>query len=229
MISDLQIPFQHKDAFKFLQAAKEKYKPTKIVCIGDEVDFHALSNFDHDPDGMSAGDELKKAIKQLAIVYDMFPDVMSCVSNHTDRPLRKAFKHGIPTAFFKSYAEFLQAPKGWEWRTKWVIDAVRYEHGDALKGGIASVLSSACIQNQRSTVFGHYHSGAGIKYVASPETLMFSFNVGCLIDRHSYAFKYAAAAKNKPVIGIGIVQHGIPTFLPMLLAKGGRWIGKFIG
>lgn len=229
VISDLQIPFQHEDAFKFLDAAKKKYKPTKVVCIGDEVDFYAMSDFDRSPDGMSAGDELEAAIDQLSTVYDMFPNVMSCISNHTDRPLRRAFKYGIPKAFLKSYKEFLQAPDGWEWRDKWIIDDVRYEHGDALKGGAGSVLNSACIQNQRSTVFGHFHSGAGIKYVASPETLQFSFNVGCLIDRHAYAFQYASTAKQKPVLGIGVVEKGIPTLVPMLLQKGGRWIGKFIG
>ena len=229
VISDLQIPFQHKDAFKFLEAAKEKYKPTKIVCIGDEVDFHAISDYDHDPDGLSAGDELKKAIKTLKQLYALFPEVMSCVSNHTSRPMRRAFKYGIPQAFLKSYKEFLEAPDGWAWEDKWLIDGIRYEHGDSLRGGMTTVLNNACVQNQRSTVFGHFHTGAGIKYVASPEALQFSFNVGCLINRHSYAFKYAATAKNKPVLGIGIVDKGVPTFVPMLLQKGGRWCGKFIG
>lgn len=230
VVSDLQIPFQHQDALDFLEGAKKKYKPTQVVCIGDEVDFHALStSWDHDPDGMSPGDEHKKAVRVLQDYYELFPNVKSCISNHTSRPFRRAFKFGIPKAFLRSYAEMLQAPGGWEWRDYWNIDDVRYEHGDALKGGVQGVLNSACIQNQRSTVFGHYHTGAGIKYVASPESLMFSFNVGCLIDRHAYAFNYGATMKDKPVISLGIVQQGIPTLVPMLLNKGGRWCGKFIG
>ncbi len=229
VISDLQIPFQHHDSLDFLEGAKRKYKPTQIVCIGDEVDFHALGSWDHDPDGLSPGHELQKAVQALKEYYDLFPEVKSCISNHTSRPFRRAFKFGIPKAFIKSYSEFLEAPEGWEWRDYWIIDDVRYEHGDALKGGAQGALNSACIQNQRSTVFGHYHTGAGIKYVASPESLIFSFNVGCLIDRHSYAFSYMTTAKNRPVLGLGVVQQGVPTFLPMLLNKGGRWCGKFIG
>lgn len=229
VISDLQIPFQHPDAFKFLAAVKEKYKPTQVVCIGDEVDFHALSDFHTDPDGLSAGDELKASILELKKLYKLFPNVKCCYSNHTSRIMRKAFKSGIPVAFLKSYAEFLEAPQGWEWQEFWVIDDVRYEHGHAMSGGAAGVLNTACIKNQRSTVFGHFHTGAGIRYISTPESLLFSFNVGSLIDRHSYAFNYSQAAKTRPVLGLGIVDKGIPIFVPMLLAKGGRWVGKLTG
>ena len=229
VISDLQIPFQHKDSFKFLRAVKEKYKPTKVVCIGDEVDFCALSDFYQDPDGMSAGEELTKSIKEMKKLYELFPNVMSCLSNHTGRIMRKAFKSGIPTAFIRSYKEFFEAPEGWEWREFWIIDEVRYEHGHAMSGGAAGVLSNACVKNQRSTVFGHFHTGAGIRYISTPESLLFSFNVGSLIDRHSYAFNYSQAQKIRPVLGLGIVDKGIPTFVPMLLAKGGRWVGKLTG
>lgn len=228
VIPDLQIPFHHRDAFDFLEGARRKYKPTQVVCIGDEVDFHAMSDFTHNPDGYSAGHELAKSTEILQDLYAMFPIVKSCISNHTDRPIRRAEKSGIPKAFFRTYKEFLKAPNGWEWQNYWIIDDVRYEHGDALSGG-QSVLNRAAIQNQRSTVFGHFHTGAGIKYVASPESLMFSFNVGCLIDRHSYAFEYAQSNKQRPILGLGIVQHGIPFFVPMVLKRGGRWIGRYVG
>ena len=59
IISDTHIPYHHKDLFPFLKAIKKLYKPTKIVHIGDEVDKHALSFHDSDPDLPSAGDELK--------------------------------------------------------------------------------------------------------------------------------------------------------------------------
>ena len=37
-ISDMHIPYHHPDTFAFLAAAKKKYKPTRVVCVGDEVD-----------------------------------------------------------------------------------------------------------------------------------------------------------------------------------------------
>ena len=61
VISDLHIPYHHQDAFEFLKALKKKYKPDLIVNIGDELDHHAISMHEHNPDLMSAGDELKQS------------------------------------------------------------------------------------------------------------------------------------------------------------------------
>ena len=66
VISDLQVPFQHKDAYDFLEEVANAYNITEVVCIGDEIDFHALSDYDPDPDGFSAGHELHRAIDNLA-------------------------------------------------------------------------------------------------------------------------------------------------------------------
>ena len=73
VISDFHAPYNHPDAIAFLRACKKKFKPTDIVCIGDETDFHAMSFHDSDPDLPSAGDELKQAIVELKKLYKMFP------------------------------------------------------------------------------------------------------------------------------------------------------------
>lgn len=224
IIPDTQYPFAHEDSFDFLSSLKRKYKPTKIVHIGDEIDLHAMSDWDHDPDGMSAGDELKAAIIDMKRLYSIFPEVMACTSNHTARPFRRAFKHGIPAAFLRDYHEFLQAPSGWKWADSWEIDGVKYEHGEGQSGSLGAL--KAALGNMQSTVIGHLHSFAGIIYNANPKFLIFGFNVGCLIDRKKYAFAYGKNMKNKPILGAGIVHKGVPTFIPMLLNKNGKWVGK---
>jgi len=230
VIPDLQIPFNHQDAYEFLKEVKRAYRPTQIVCIGDEVDFHALSDYDHDPDGFSAGDEMARAIEGIRPFYRLFPTTQVCISNHTSRPFRRAYKYGIPKHFLKDYKEFLDAPAGWEWRDHWIIDGVRYEHGHELGGGMGkTAAATAPLRNGRSTVFGHFHSSAGIHYISSPENLLFGFNVGCLIDFKSYAFAYAQGSKSRPILGCGIIDRGVPTFVPMLLDKGGKWVGELIG
>lgn len=230
VIPDLQIPFEHRDAFDFLREVKNAYQPSVIVCIGDEIDFHALSDFDADPDGFSAGHEMRKALKTIKPLYRLFPEVLSCTSNHTVRPFRRAFKSGLPRHFLRSYSEFMQAPPGWTWKDHFIVDGVRYEHGHNLGGGMGkTMIANAQIKNQRSTVFGHFHANAGIQYLSSPESLMWAMNVGCLIDSKSYAFAYAVAAKSRPILGCGIVDRGIPTFLPMLLNKRGTWVGELRG
>jgi hypothetical protein len=228
-IPDLQVPFQHRDSYDFLSAVNEAYEPTQIVCIGDEVDFHALSDYESDPDGFSAGDELQRSIDALAPLYEMFPKVKSCISNHTMRPFKRAFKAGIPRRLLRDYGEFLEAPPGWRWDEYWEIDGIRYEHGHNLVGGGKYMNAKAPEQNGRSTVFGHFHSFAGVQYVSTPEALMFGMNVGCLIDMRSYAFAYAKNSKTRPILGCGVVDEGIPLFVPMLVNKKNEWVGELIG
>ena len=95
-ISDLQVPFEHKDALDFVSAVGDAINYTKVVCIGDEVDSFSLSRYDPDPDGPGAGPELEQAVKHLQPWYKKFPEVLVCTSNHTQRVYKKAFKAGIP-------------------------------------------------------------------------------------------------------------------------------------
>lgn len=223
-IPDLQEPFAHQDARSFIWEVAKKEKPSVVGNAGDEVDFHALGDWDHDPDGLSPGHELKEAVKKLKDWYSMFPNMLVCTSNHTARPFRKAFKCGIPKAFIRDYREFLDAPKGWKWADNWEIDGVVYEHGEGFSGREGAI--KAALANMQSTVIGHIHSFAGIQWSANSKHLIFGFNTGCLIDRHSYAFAYGAKMKNKPILGCGIIDRGIPKFIPMLLDSKGRWTGR---
>lgn len=223
-ISDTQFPFHQKDTFDFLGAVAEKYQPTRVIHIGDMLDFHALSDYDHDPDGDSAGVEFKKAMRSVYRLYQQFPEVQVCLSNHDARPYRKAFKHGIPNGFMKTYREMLDAPPGWEWGQSFEIDGVVYEHGEGISGRFAHL--HAAERNMRSTVMGHLHTNAGIEYVANSKHLIFGMATGCLIDTDAYAFAYGKHERRKPIISVGVVDKGIPIIVPMLLKRGGRWVGK---
>jgi hypothetical protein len=222
VISDTQEPFGHRDAIPFLKWAKQKYAPDMVVHVGDEVDFHALGDWDHDPDGYSPGHELSAALERMELYYDLFPNVLACRSNHTDRPLRRAFKAGIPSAFLRDYKEFLNAPRGWSWADVHKIDGIVYEHGEGFSGHMAAL--NCAMKHGDPTVIGHVHSHAGILYSANEKRILYGMNVGCLIDRHRYAFRYGRNLKHKPILGIGIVDKGIPTFVPMLLNADHRWV-----
>lgn len=228
MVSDLQEPFAHPDAFEFVKAVRDKYDTDTVVNIGDEVDFHAFSGrFPHDPDGMGPGEELAAAIEELDKWYLEFPNTKVCTSNHLDRYYKKAFNSGLPKRAVLSPRQLLEAPEGWEWRRHWEIDGVRYEHGDS-QGGVDAARLLA-ITNRQSTVIGHHHSHGGVRFIANDQELIFGLNSGCLIDRNSYVFAYGSSYKFKPTIGCGVVLRGVPYFVPMILAgKHERWIGELL-
>jgi hypothetical protein len=220
-IPDLHCPFHHADALEFLKAVQAKFHPTDIICLGDEIDAHAYSRWPKDPDGMGAGQELKAAIEALIPFYVAFPSMKVCVSNHTMRPQKMMKDIGLPAAFLPSYSTMLNAPDGWVWKEHWIIDDVRYMHGDQARGGQNGWASNSEVYHQ-SCVVGHWHSRAGVVY----DSAMFNLNAGCLIDKTAYAFEYARNSHKKPNLGCGLIIDGKAAhFLPMHLDANGRWIG----
>ncbi len=222
-ISDLHFPFAHRDALPFLAELKRKYRPDRVVCLGDEIDAHAMSDYDHDPDGMSAGDEMEASLEAIQPLYKLFPVVSAAVSNHTARPFRRAKKYGIPKAFLRDYRDWMQAPDGWWWEDSFTIDGVDYLHGEGFSGAMGAL--KCALARMNSVVIGHLHAFAGISWAANSKHLVFGMNCGWLGDKDAYAMAYSKHLAHKPVLGTGIVKDGLPTFVPMTLDGRGRWKG----
>lgn len=224
IIGDLHCPYLHPDAVKFLKAVKKKYKPHETIFMGDEVDGHAISYHESNPDLPSAGDELKAAIKQLQPLYKLFPKAVVLDSNHGSLVFRKAMTAGLPEAVIKSCREILQAPKGWTWKYDHTIQTalgkVYFHHG---KSGTHEKLSK---NMALSSVQGHFHNKFYISYWSSPNGLYFDANAGCLVDRKSRAFAYGNNNLQKPIVGCLVIVNGIPNLIPMHLNNSGRWTKK---
>ena len=103
VIPDQHFPFNHIDIFKFLGAVKAKYRPDKVVNLGEEVDLHSLSMHDHDPDLPNPRDEMEMAIVRLRHLYKLFPEVDILESNHGSLVYRRAKKYGLPKRVIKDY------------------------------------------------------------------------------------------------------------------------------
>ena len=162
IISDTHVPYHHPDLIPFLKDLKEIYKPDRVIHIGDEVDKHAMSFHDSDPDLPSAGDELKQSLPIIKQIEELFPKMDLLDSNHGSLVYRRALKHGIPKAYLRDYNEFLKVGKGWKWHDDLTIQTsngpVYFCHGkvaDVLK--LAQSMGMSCVQ-------GHYHSSYNIKY-----------------------------------------------------------------
>ena len=223
VISDMHHPYSHPDTVPFLKAVKAKYKPDTVVCIGDEADFHDSSFHDSDPDLDSAGIELEKAIKGLMPIYKLFPKVTVIESNHGSMVMRKALVGKIPRKAIKAYNDILDAPKGWKWVFDTIIKTpmgpVYFCHGKSgAAGRLASQYGMSCVQ-------GHFHEKAQITYISTPEKLMFDAHTGCLADDNSLALSYNKVNPKRPIVSLIVIVNGIPQIIPMILKKGGRWVG----
>lgn len=223
-IPDLHFPYAHKDWFPFLVEVKRKYRPDAVVCLGDEADMYAISDYDHDPDAPAGGDEHEQMLQEMDRLYSIFPVVRSCISNHTARPYRRAVKCGIPRVYLKEYKDFMMAPKGWSWHDHVEIDGVRYFHGEGFSGPQGAL--KAAQAHMQPVAIGHLHSYAGVLFNANPKHLFWGMNCGCLIDHEKIAFAYGKHMSSKPILGCGLVRDGVPTFRPMQLTKNHGWDGE---
>ena len=226
IIADTHIPYHVPELMDFLKLLKKKYKPDRIIHIGDEVDKHAMSFHDSDPDLPSAGDELKLSIPVIKELEKMFPKMDLLDSNHGSLVFRRAYKHGIPKAYIKKYNDFLQVGKGWKWHDDLIIDTplgkVYFCHGktpDILK--LAQSMGMSCVS-------GHYHSLMGVRWYGNSLGLYFVLQVGCMIDSKSLAFRYNKVQKARPIIGCSVIYNGLPIIEPFIKDKAGKWVGKLL-
>lgn len=228
-ISDMHIPYHHPDSFEFLAALKELYDPDLVVCLGDLVDFHAISFHDSDPELLSAGDELELSQEYCQLLEEGFPEMYIIGSNHGDLPLRKFMAHGLPRRMIRPYNEIFGVGEGWKFvddltittATKYLPD-MYFTHG-IKKNGI-----QLAQQRGQRVVQGHYHTEFYIKYAGNPNSLIWAVGSGCLIDSKSLAFAYDKLHLNRPIIGTSVIERGVPTLIPMILDKSGRWIGEIV-
>ena len=223
LISDMHIPYQHKDTLSFLSYLKAKYRPTRVICLGDELDKHSLSYHESDPDLPNAADELRLALPVIAELHKMFPKMDILESNHGSLVYRKAKTHGIPKHYIKSYNDVLGVDDGWKWHFDLMI---------ALPDGNKCYLhhgkTARCLQLAEKmgccAVEGHYHNSFSIEYYSTPFALNWAMQVGCFIDFKSLAFNYANVNIKRPIIGTGLIIDSQPVLAPMLMDEDGNWV-----
>jgi len=227
IISDLHAPYQHKDALAFLATIKKKYKPTRVINTGDEVDYHALSFHASDPDLDSASMELARAKLVIKDLEKLFPKMDLVHSNHGSMVYRKAKVNGMPRHVLKGYNEILEVGEGWQWHNDITLDNGKDKpificHGKK-KNSETYAKTLGC-----NIVQGHYHEDFRIGYFNTPSGIVWGMNAGCLIDDDELAFDYNKVNPGKPMLGTGIIINGKPVLIPMTVDKKGNWDGKLL-
>lgn len=225
LISDLHIPYHHQDAIAFLTHLKQKYNPTRVICLGDEVDGHALSFHDSDPDLPSAGDEIRQALPVIAELFKLFPKMDILESNHGSLVWRKAKVFGIPKHYIKSYNEVLGVDSGWKWSFDLTVDLPNGQKCYMHHGKTSNIIQLSQQMGMNATQ-GHYHETFKIDYWGNSTGLYWGMQCGCLIDDNKLAFNYNNVNIKRPIIGTGLIIDSMPVLEPMILDKNGEWIGR---
>jgi hypothetical protein len=230
VVSDLQAPFHHAQSVDFLIAVKNKYKPTRVICIGDEVDNHGASGYDKHPDLPSHGDEINQTIDGFRKLYSAFREVEVIDSNHTDRIRKKLIQAGLSTRIAKSSQEIIKAPSGWSWQRSLKLylpnkQPCLFVHGVTTDYTWAKAVGANIVQ-------GHFHERFSIEYWRvndfnkSTENMRWRAFVGCLINNSSMAFEYNLNNKYMPILGCLMIVNSFPILVPMELDRNGLWTGS---
>lgn len=199
VIGDLHCPFELDGYFEFCLDSYDRFACNQVIFIGDLIDSHATSRHETDPNGLSAKTELEQAIADLQKWREAFPVADVIVGNHDRVVMRRAFSSSIPSMWIKSFNEVLGT--SWNWSERMEYDGVQYVHGE---GGTARTKAKNDLQ---STVQGHIHTQAYVEWMVGNRTKLFSMQVGCGLDRETYAAAYAKHYK-KQAIGCGVVIGG---------------------
>jgi metallophosphoesterase superfamily enzyme len=200
VIGDLHLPFCLEGYLEHCKQTYLKYNCDTVIFIGDIIDNHASSYHETDPDGMSAGSELKLAIQQVKEWYNAFPNAHVTIGNHDRLIMRKAMTSGLSKMWIKDYAEVLGVPN-WKFVESVEIDDILYIHGE---GGTARTRARRDLQ---SVVQGHLHTQCYTDWIVGAKFKIFGMQVGCGVDNKAYAMAYG---KNfgKPAIACGVVEKG---------------------
>lgn len=224
VIPDMHFPYCHPDTIDFLTKIKRTLQPTRVICLGDELDYHAMSFHDKDPDLDSSGKELRQALAYISSVYELFPQMDLLESNHGSMVYRKAKHHGMPRYLLKSYNDVLQTPE-WRWHNKLIITLPNGRRCMFVHSYGANVLQASQSLGM-SLVQGHHHSQFELRYWQSDYgELHFAITSACLIDDVSYAFAYNKLQVKRPILGVTFIENGIPYLIPMEVDADNRWKG----
>lgn len=214
VIPDTHAPFTHPDAIKFLTNTFESRGVNTIVHIGDVIELHAASRFITEQEALNYKDELQLAREYLKGFSSIFPYITVTWGNHDKINQRKAKEYGIDLQSLKPMNQYLELPNTWRWVDKAIIDGVRYQHKG--KGGFLGAINNTKDFGM-SSVSGHSHVFGNVTYRKTEANgMMFGMDVGCLINKETYASNYAAEYTNELTFGCGVVYDSTHAeFVPL--------------
>jgi len=220
VIGDTHAPCMLDGYIPFLKQIQRKHKCTRVVHIGDAVDWASISYHPKAPSLRDSEAEYAKAYVQMQKLYKAFPKVDYLMGNHSSLTERQASDTGLPLCVLKDFGTLWDVPQ-WNIIPRYghiEIDKVVYQHGDKGRGGQHNAAFLNAQDEHKSVVQGHFHAQAGVNYFANKTTRSFGLQVGCGVDWHEKAMEYGTKYNKKPISSCGVVREGhTGIFEPMQL------------
>lgn len=226
VLGDTHKPWSNRALLLDFALFLQRYRPDRIVQVGDYLDQYSWSRYDKDPDAPCAQGEWDAAklesqwfVNRITVAApDAEVDIIE--GNHDKRIKQKVLQANLPADLVRRIPEALGIPEGygWTWHdgsVPLVIDGVRYLHGDEVEGSPRQVAH----QVGGPVVFGHQHTKAAIEYSTGYGRVLWGMNVGCAIDPSAICQRYSRKAIPKACLGWGTVTHGIPHWYPWELVR----------
>ena len=120
-ISDLHLPYHHKDALDFLWALESHYQFKQVLNVGDLYDHHRGSYHESETDALGEEEEYEKAQYAAHELQAMFPDMLIAQGNHDAIPQRKLKSVGLPASMLSDYNKLYNTESTWVFdKSHWV-------------------------------------------------------------------------------------------------------------
>jgi len=221
IISDLHLPYHHRDAFAFLAAVKDVYDIKIVKNSGDLTDNHFSSYHEIESGAYSGAEELRQSRIAVKTLEAIFPEMTIVEGNHDILTRRKARTANIPEEHIRHPNEIYDVNWNWVERDFFKINK---DQDCLLTHSISGSTLNNAKQFSHCSIMGHHHSLMGIEYFGDTNTLRWSMTVGCLINDHSPVFTYnKKTVLKRPLIGCGLIIDDTPQIVPLVMTKSGRW------
>jgi hypothetical protein len=119
---------------------------------------------------------------------------------------RQAKTAGLLDEFLRPIEDILNVPN-WKFHTEFETNKFVCGHGDDGKN-----LRTKILHWGKSYIQGHYHSDSNLFFTSEND---FGMQVGCGVDKNSYAFKYAGKGAKRFIHSAGLYVDGNPMLLTM--------------
>lgn len=215
VLPDIHAPWVDWTALKQVKKWHDTHKPDLVIQLGDLTDQKIWSRWQADTDDVSPCQEFLETEETLGKIHKWFPKMIILRGNHDERVKSRAIESGIPSRMFKDVDEVFNY-KGWTWwsrterlRVNTPKGEVLFMHGDEMGG--------TPVQKSRllgvSVVTGHTHK-VTLGYTQTDKHHIFGMDMGCLMDINSKAARYAQSNPISASIGFGVIEKGVPYFVP---------------